>query len=264
MTEQHRLPQDAATAIERLASIGALVTSKEWDRAALVYALVGPAPDKPGPRPSSHRSMGTLTVTALVEKGIVGLLTDVTVTRYRDAWEHAIKAGKAQPVTFGDTYEVPDMPWPPTRTGTDGYSSTKGAERTIERIVEQHGASVLGQSLTPEVVEDVVKGMSPEAFKQVGEAVVERQMNDTLAGAGLSPLGQSHAPGDPTPRWRKVTFRIAGDLMDVKMQVAELREEGRIAEADMAVKELREAVLHAMTWLDLDAGVPNDLSGVQS
>src|SRR5215831_9768775 len=109
MTTNVRIPKDAARAVDALADIGALVTAKEWHRAAIIAALVGP-PLGQGSRSDLATSRQVMTTRELAEKGLVGLTTHDTVERYRDAW-CAVREVPA----LGDTIDLDGLPdWPPT------------------------------------------------------------------------------------------------------------------------------------------------------
>lgn len=134
------IPADRGGAIAALQDLGSLVTATNWHRAALVASLVGPAPGM-GRRGKEENSSYPFTTTALEALGIVGLRTNKTIERYRDAW---FDVAKQDAPTLGQTVSLDGLPeWPPTRTGTDGYSSERGAEATIRKIVDKHGTGVL-------------------------------------------------------------------------------------------------------------------------
>jgi hypothetical protein len=74
-------------------SVGQLIYAKKWERAAIVYALTHR--DARMGRPI--KSIEVWTYRSLASRGIVGLTTEVSVTRYHDAWQAAVDAGEAQP-----------------------------------------------------------------------------------------------------------------------------------------------------------------------
>lgn len=102
------IPATPEVAIGALVVEGELITAKEWTRAAIVAALVGPAPGRTG-RPKVLSNADFMTVTDLAGHGIVGLSSTNTIERYRDAW-CAIRPCPA----LGDVINLDGLPeWPP-------------------------------------------------------------------------------------------------------------------------------------------------------
>jgi hypothetical protein len=109
MTVLILIPPTLDEALTELSGLGELLTAREWKRAASVAAQVGPAPG-PG-RKSSNSATFPLGCRELVDKRIVGLGSQHTIERYRDAW--CVDAGLPAP-SLGERVELPDLPWPPS------------------------------------------------------------------------------------------------------------------------------------------------------
>lgn len=105
-----RVPKTIAEATASLAQLEALVTAKEWTRAAIVYAFTELGTGGRRQPVSSDR----LSLVAFAELGIAGLRSHVTVGKYRAAWQYAVDVGEAQPVEPGDKLTEPNLPFPPT------------------------------------------------------------------------------------------------------------------------------------------------------
>lgn len=124
MTKIH-VPDSLAEAIASLNGIDGLLTAKEWERAAIVFAFTaeggtpGPKVDRGGFTAISCREFAAL--------GIAGLRSDQTVRRHRKAWQDAIDRGKAVAVQPGSEVTLPDLPWGETyvseRSGTGRHKS---------------------------------------------------------------------------------------------------------------------------------------------
>lgn len=101
------IPASLAEARTLLAGLDGLITAKEWERAAIVYAFTEP---QQGRRTSSGIT-GSLTIIEFAALGIAGLRSDQTVRRHRQAWQQAIDAGRAEDVFPGNVVALPDLPW---------------------------------------------------------------------------------------------------------------------------------------------------------
>lgn len=122
------IPSSTEECVNELSSVGALITAKEWTRAAIVTALVGPAPGRTG-RPKSSEVRTYMTVIELAAKGIVGLSSTNTVERYRDIW------CAYRPVPqFGEAVDLTGLPkFPPT----DDYSRNVRDPERVDRLKHQ-------------------------------------------------------------------------------------------------------------------------------
>jgi hypothetical protein len=101
------IPKTIEAAKAGLGGIEALLTAKQWERAAIVYAFT-----QPGAQGGTQVNDGKppLTISAFVALGITGLRDRHQVRLYRKAWESAMEVGapNAKP---GDTIVLPDLPW---------------------------------------------------------------------------------------------------------------------------------------------------------
>ncbi len=101
------IPSTADEAVTQLGSLGRLINAKKWERAAIVAALVGPAPGR-GRRGKEEISSFPFTTTTLENQGIVGLKSNKTIEHYRDVW------CRQRPVpALGEEVDLSDLPeWP--------------------------------------------------------------------------------------------------------------------------------------------------------
>ncbi len=113
-------------------------------------------------------------------------------------------------------------------TGKGWADTPEGAsEETIEKIVEAQ----------PETVARVVAN-NPKA----SEATDRAQMDKALSPHGMSLQDQGGVP-DPTPRWRRMTLNIAGEIRTVLTMIGDLRDEGQVELADKALADLRDVLI---------------------
>src|SRR5262245_45694893 len=99
------IPATAEAAITELGSLGRLINAKKWERAALVAALVGPAPGAGARTDLGHMSEVAYTPVALAELNITGLTNEKRVRYYRDVWCNQ------RPVpTLGESVDLAGLP----------------------------------------------------------------------------------------------------------------------------------------------------------
>jgi hypothetical protein len=140
-----KIPRTVSSAERRLAELGELATATEWERAAIVAAFVDPGHGHGG-RTETADNRGLESATTFAERGIVGLRHHETVAIYARAWlnitdvDGNVIGSRDRPIP-GRSITLPDEKWPPTRQGTDGYSSPEGAARTVSKIIEKHGSA---------------------------------------------------------------------------------------------------------------------------
>lgn len=157
-----------------LGGLDRLLTAKEWERAAIVYAFT--TNEDKGGRPENLSDRGQVSfpasISAFAGLGFAGLLKRQTVAMYRSRWQDAIDQGLASPVSPGDEIELPDVEWPPTRTGTDGDAKV---ESRIQKVTEYlSDPEVRGDERVAEVVAKVAATQDPERrVQQVREALAD-------------------------------------------------------------------------------------------
>lgn len=141
MTE-FQIPVNAADADGLADELGQIAAALEWKRAALVYARVKVG-DHGGDRSKINADLATdkLTPKEHALRGIHGLRSQTTIRAYWRAWDNLVSDGKAQPVSLGDTVELPDdAEW------TDYYVNQITGVPTYYRPSEQ-GPPVEGERL---------------------------------------------------------------------------------------------------------------------
>lgn len=100
----------AAELAERLSGLDRLLTARQWERAAIVYAYTTNA--GPGGQHRRRPAPPKMTMREFARQGFAGLSSNKSVEHYRAAWSMAINQGWVPPVDPGDTVELPDAPFP--------------------------------------------------------------------------------------------------------------------------------------------------------
>jgi hypothetical protein len=201
------IPRTAERCVDALAEAGALITAKEWSRAAIVAALVGPARGK-GYR-SQEVSSDLLTVDDLTAKGIVGLSTHNTVERYRDAW-HTVRPTP----TLGERVDLDGLPdWPPNSKTAD---TAPGAQKI--RDVKSNASAVAKAMEDPAFANRVVERSTPQARDSMRVAV---SADDAEYARGLRRSAKANEAADAArPVW-------LGEILDVAIQMERAGERAR-------------------------------------
>lgn len=263
-----KIPSSVQEAVDSLGGLEALLTAKQWTRAAIVAAFVR-LDNKPGPKRSADSSR-SLTPAGFAKLGINGLKSKDTVQLYAEAWAAAVADGKAQPVEPGKSVVLPDAPWPYEPKNARLYREAHPEEMAkIERTAAEHDVS-------PNTVIQVVN--TPAAVAAAIEA------DPKIAGEAARSLTKLHnervrraerkAETDPIPA--KIDSRVAlldlaralstfnRDTGDVLRRVGDLPDIDRtllteaLERAEITLAAVRRFVETGKS--DLDAGIEAILS----
>jgi hypothetical protein len=128
-THTVQIPASLDEAISNLNGLEALLTAKQWERAAIVYAFTRDVSSS-GQR-NDLTDTDKLSDAEFAALGIAGLQGRTNVGEYRRAWRAAIEAGQAKPVQPGDRVELPDLPW----KDFFGHVSEEADERAVRRVI---------------------------------------------------------------------------------------------------------------------------------
>lgn len=104
-----RIPSTIDGAVSKLTGIDKLVTAKNWERAAIVYAFVDVSPTAGAHIITSDK----LSPEQFAARDIAGLRSPQTVRKVWREWKHAIDAGQAETIGPGDEFIEPALPYPP-------------------------------------------------------------------------------------------------------------------------------------------------------
>lgn len=200
-----RIPRTLSSAERTLNEIGGLVTAKEWERAAVVAAFT--IEGKPGP---GDRIAGdAISIREFARKGIIGLASQNTIRRYRDAWKATGRV--AAP---GKTVDLADLPeWSSVFDASDSGGRPRApmaeivervrrdpeyADRLVEQVTEARPEVITPTRIataitrTPGMAEKVLR-TSPAAKQALGQAQVtgwEREQHE--AGIETPRRGDEH------------------------------------------------------------------------
>lgn len=193
----HPLPASPEEALAALDSIGRLGTATGWARAALIYALVGPAP---GSGRRTHKE-GFLLISDLAEKGIHGLRDRATIRRYRDAWE-----ATGRPAELGQPVDLPTDEWPPSAAikAAPPKPPAPAKRKSMSGRKPYHKPTPTESSR----IDDKIRELYSAGYngREIGEALdlAETSINHRRLALGLKGPKRYKTPAEKPPRydWR--------------------------------------------------------------
>ena len=168
MPESITIPASIEDAVDALTGLGELIVARKWERSAIVAAFVRLGE---GQGTSSTSGRGFESARDFAGRGIVGLSSTTSVTKYVQAWLDTHNDQYPRP---GATRRLPNSEFPPMRTGTDGHSSDDGVRRTVERIVARPG----GADALAEVIEEVTPVRQAVTRARLNRVVSEEQRRE--------------------------------------------------------------------------------------
>lgn len=111
MSETVHIPTDLEALKNRLEPLYQLLTAKEWERAAIVYAFTESS--VPGRGRWYKPEPPKVNLITFAELGFTGLTTPKAVRRYRRAWEWAVEQSLVTAnIHPGDVVELPEEEFP--------------------------------------------------------------------------------------------------------------------------------------------------------
>lgn len=250
-----QIPPNLEAAEAQLASLDKLVTAKDWERAAIVYAFTEPVAQ--GTRTDLFRTEQVEQAQAEIDRvrylsfnefatlRIQGLRSYNSVARYHAAWQEAVDQEAAVEVHPGDTVQLPDLPWPPhpkrhTPTTSEVHDKLEDPETAREFFSSPEGQEVVQQAVSsdPLVAQAATRGLEDRR---------ERSDQD------LTP------PRPQSPTSELLDTRLLQQFRRVRREVqraAELIGDGEVT----VYPDQREAYLELLSWtrtsLDLlEAGI---------
>lgn len=256
------IPTTAEGAVAQLGTVGRLINAKKWERAAIVAALVGPAPGHgPGRGNPSISKAFPFSIEGLRDQGLTGLRSNSTISHYRDVW------CRQRPVpALGEAVDLSNLPeWPgiPEEDLTRHTSMTPERRTTLLEAGREAGmptgAKVVDIAANPKAMQTAIES-DPATFQAAREAVDRAEFKEAIRSVGGNADRQGGVP-DPEPRWHKLTRRIAMDVLEVKTHVGQLRAEGQQNTADLALRDLREVLAEALSGLE---DIPNTIEGIEA
>jgi hypothetical protein len=153
-----RIPTSEELA-SRLAGIDGLLTAKQWERAAIVFAYTQVQTGRRnGRRPTPPR----MNLREFARHGYAGLTTNKSVEHYRNAWIRAIEVGQAAPVGPGDTTYLPTMPFP--SWASSGEPQPRQARSAHERVFEGIETAALALRRMPFIADE---DLTPDLHREL-------------------------------------------------------------------------------------------------
>lgn len=138
---------------EHLNGLGKLVTAKEWERAAIVWAWTREGVNQYESLVSSYQAM---TITDFAKLGIINLSSRNSVREYRQRWQAIVdELGDAYAVRPGDEIPPVEKPWREEKSRDDG--DVDSDESTSDSVPQPSAEAVIAAIRNnPEVAQQVV------------------------------------------------------------------------------------------------------------
>lgn len=192
-----QIPASIDEAISTLGGVDALLTAKEWERAAIVAAFVSLTPNGKG-------LDGQMSGQEFAGLGIKGLSSDKTVRHYVEAW---VSSGLPKPRP-GEKVDLPTSEFPSRKTKAQDVAGQPGA--VAKALEDPRFAEKVAQRATPTAKQAVARTMVDDQAlddvyvkQKVRHAVVthdatnEAVSNATHGKYGDSGLGQAFSNAVP-------------------------------------------------------------------
>jgi hypothetical protein len=229
MGEVVQIPRTIRSAERALGGIDGLLTAKEWERAAIVYAFTyeGKAGN---PNLTTSREIGSdqqvsdqqLTIIEFTKEEINGLRTQDAVRHYRSAWKTAIRQGKAADIRPGQKAALPDSKFPPFRPNIQNPTRREALLQQAEADGLEGPGKVLDVASNPKAVASALKADSEFAKRVVKDsdvlhAVTQAVIDNATDEADLRNPARAHAsPARPANRSEPPTKTVLRELTAAK------------------------------------------------
>jgi hypothetical protein len=241
-----RIPRSIKGVTAALEGIGQLITAKDWERSALVYAVTEPGT---AGRPTGNRSESNdyLSLREFADLGINGLRSAGTVSVYRQAWQTAVDEGYAKPAVLGHNVDLPDPvehPFPPTGNGR-GIADAFAPDAT-PAVKQEAARRLLADPEVAAIVRDPVAGS--EVRRQIDEATDDRisriEMQSDVKDAG-DPVARRSDETIALLGLQQVVNRFNRDVAEILPKVGQVSDmehfwlRGEIDRLEATVADLR-------------------------
>lgn len=152
-----------------------LLTAKQWERAAIVFAFTakGGGHNSGREKPQPPR----MNLRDFAGQGYQGLSTVKTVGRYREAWMTAIDNGWAGPVNPGESVMLPDEQFPAWPYGPD--STYEDVAQSDDELIRTHTPPRARGAQRP-LVQRVYGSLDAAAssLRKLAESVAEQPLSN--------------------------------------------------------------------------------------
>lgn len=212
---------------EHLNGLGKLVTAKEWERAAIVWAWTREGVNQYKSLVSSYQAM---TITDFAKLGIINLTSRNAVRYYRERWQSIVdKYGDEYVVRPGDEIPAVADPWREERS-RDESSGESTSNSAPQPSVEDVVAAIRNN---PEVAQQVVADADARAavarasFEYDGDA--EEMAN--AADPQRAEMGEITRRANLWDAWRKIRYDVDRAMTWTDRELESLSEEDKTAVA---------------------------------
>lgn len=178
------IPASIEDATRALSGIDALLTAKDWERAAIVAAFVEVGEQHQNRH--VERTSALLTPKGFAALGIAGLKSDNTVRRYVEAWA---STGLPRP-TPGEEVEMPTAAFPTVKTKAQDVAQQPGAVATAladPAFVAKVADRISEEAIAALVANPKVRAAGYEAVKAEVETVKDANRKPHVEDDGRRP-----------------------------------------------------------------------------
>jgi len=210
-----RIPDTIEEARSQLGGLDRLLTAKEWERAAIVYAFT--APSRPGPRSQVRSKLTNLSFREFAELDIQGLRSHATVSEMHRVWQDAIDNREAFASLPGDMVALPARAFPGINRATGKVREYSYA--AVQEIIQREPE--VRERLLNDHIQEI--GRSPNLAARVDRVYEEHHPVPDLRREPVSDI-QRLQVFDFTGAIYAVIQRQSGELTRA-MQYLESREE---------------------------------------
>jgi hypothetical protein len=159
------IPADIDAAVADLNGLGALITAKEWHRAAIVATFVSLADGK-----GKRNASSSISPAEFAALGIHGLKSKDTVRRYVQIWE---TSGEPIP-TPGQEIEIPDVEWKTWVKEAEAEGEvTEGTKKTTDYVTAPRVAEAIKSD--PRIAEAAITAAVEAAPAVAAKAVAKSE-----------------------------------------------------------------------------------------
>jgi hypothetical protein len=175
------IPRSISAAGKQLAGVDQLLTAKQWERAAIVFAFTADGRTR-------NSGKAEMSFKDFAAQGIRGLTDKSVVAEYHRIWQAAVDTGDAPEVEPGDAVVLPTVKWP-GRQDADGQKRYVAKDpSSIARAInamDEHERDTLTQDLSTKAATDIVE-RTAEDRPQVVIDQASTAIRQSRAGSGIS------------------------------------------------------------------------------
>lgn len=226
------IPPTIKAATAQLEGLESLLTAKQWERAAIVYAFTYEGVN----RFSSGPVLGRYTIRQFADLKIKGLSSRETIKHYRDNWKLAVESEDApEGIEPGDRVYLPEIDWP-IEKGNAGSRVSVDPETAVQQVIDKHGANAAAAALATKAPQAVASQVAKPAVAQAAMADPKAR-GSLIKGAAQARAAAATRSKMPTPKQVDTTpekdeitaLELQGLITEFHIAAGKAEDEGRKA-----------------------------------